>query len=82
MDDAAVVSRLVGGDPVLLLEDEDAEAVVAEQGLAGDREPENPRADDDEVRRRDCRGHASITATDHDQVVFDVRGSLLPHLAA
>jgi hypothetical protein len=50
MDDAAVVSRLVRGDAVLLLEDEDAEAVVAQQRLAGDRKPENPGADDDQVR--------------------------------
>ena len=53
MDDAAVVSRLVCGDPILFLEDEDAETVVAQERLAGDRQPENPRADDDEVRFRD-----------------------------
>ena len=50
VDDAAVMSRLVCGDPILLLEDEDAEAVVAQQRLAGDRKPENARADDDEIR--------------------------------
>ena len=50
VDDAAVVPRLVCGDPVLLLEHEDAKPVVAQQRLAGDRQPENPRADDDEVR--------------------------------
>ena len=50
MDDAAVMSRLVRGDPILLLENEDAEAVVAQQCLAGDREPENPCADDGEIR--------------------------------
>jgi hypothetical protein len=50
MDDAAVVSTLVGGDPILLFEDKDAQAVVAQECLAGDRQPENPRADDDEVR--------------------------------
>jgi hypothetical protein len=47
------MSRLVRGDPILFLEDEDAEAVVAEECLPGDGEPENPRADDDEVRFRD-----------------------------
>ena len=50
MDDAAVVPRLVSCDPILLLEDENAEAVVAEQRLAGDCEPENAPADDDEIR--------------------------------
>jgi hypothetical protein len=47
------MSRLVRGDPILFLEDEDAEAVVAEECLPGDGEPENPRPDDDEVRFRD-----------------------------
>ena len=50
MDNAAVMPRLVCGDPVFLLENEDAEAVVAEQRLAGDREPENARADHNEIR--------------------------------
>ena len=50
MDDTAVVPRLVNGDPILLLEDENAEAVVALPRLAGDREPENSCADDDQVR--------------------------------
>jgi hypothetical protein len=49
MDHAAVVSGLVRGDPVFLFENEDAQAVVAQQRLAGDREPEDPGADDDEV---------------------------------
>ena len=50
VDNAAVMPRLVCGDPVFLLENEDAEAVVAEQRLAGDREPENARADHHEIR--------------------------------
>ena len=50
MDNAAVMSRLVCGDPVFFLENEDAEALVAAQRLAGDRKPENARADDDEIR--------------------------------
>jgi hypothetical protein len=53
MDDPAVVTRLVGGYPMLLFENEDAEAVVAQERLAGDRQTENPRADDNEVRFRD-----------------------------
>jgi hypothetical protein len=40
----------VCGDPILLLEDENTESVVAQERLAGDCEPENPRADDDEIR--------------------------------
>jgi hypothetical protein len=50
MDDPAVVPCLVRGDSVFLLEHDDAEALVAKQCLPGDREPENPRADDDEIR--------------------------------
>ena len=53
MDDPAVVSRLVSGYPILLLLNDYAEAVVAQQRLGRDREAENPRADDDEVRFRD-----------------------------
>ena len=48
--DAAVVARLVRRDPILLLEDEDVQPVVTPQGLPGDREPENPCADNDNVR--------------------------------
>ena len=50
VDNAAVMPRLVRGDPVFLLENEDAEALVAAQRLAGNRKPENARADDDEIR--------------------------------
>ena len=50
MDDAAVMPRLVCGDPIFLLENENAEALVAEQRLAGDCKPENAPADDDEIR--------------------------------
>jgi hypothetical protein len=50
VDDAAVVARLVRSDPILLLEDEDLQAVVAAKRFPGDRKPENPGTDDDEIR--------------------------------
>ena len=47
--DAAVVARLVRGDLVLALEDQDAGVGVALQQLAGGGEAEDARADDHDV---------------------------------
>ena len=51
MDDAAVVPRLVSGDPILLLEYQHAEIGMPLQPLSGDRKSEDPCSDDDQVGR-------------------------------
>ena len=58
VDDARVVAGLVRADALLALDDVHAQVGVAQQRLAGDGEPEDPGADDDEVAGRVA--HAAI----------------------
>jgi hypothetical protein len=39
----------MAGDPLLALQDRDPDALVAQRQLAGDREPDDAGADDDDV---------------------------------
>jgi hypothetical protein len=57
MDDAAVVTRLVGGDASFLLEDCDADPGIAAERLARHGQSEDPGSDDGEVRGPDLPAH-------------------------
>jgi hypothetical protein len=56
--DAAVVARLVQSWDRFLLEHDDPKAEPAEQRFPRDDEPDDPGADDDEIRRRVVRSRS------------------------
>jgi hypothetical protein len=66
--DAARPTGLVRGDRALALEDRDSDAVVPERELAAGREPDDPRADDDDVAV--ARGVAGVR---HLAIVITIR---------